>query len=40
MLLSGLAYLAIIPISSIHYYKIKKKFRTQLDDSEDHEDIL
>jgi len=40
ILLSGLAYLSIIPISFIHYYKINKKFKTQFDDNEDHEDIL
>ena len=40
ILLSGMAYLAIIPVSVIHYFNIKKKFKLQLDDSDDHEDIL
>ena len=40
ILLSGLAYLFVIPASVIHYYKIKKKFKSQFDDSDDHEDIL
>ena len=40
LVLSGLAYLIMIPISLVHYYKIKNKFKTQLEDNEDHEDIL
>ena len=40
LVLSGLAYLIMIPISLVHYYKIKNKFKTQLEDKEDHEDIL
>ena len=40
IILSGLVYLFIIPISSFHYYKTKKKFKTQFDDSDEHEDIL
>ncbi len=38
--IAGLIYLLIIPISSMHYLSLKKKFSTQFDDSEDHEDIL
>jgi len=30
----------MIPISSIHYFKTEGKFRTQLSDNDDHEDIL
>ena len=40
IVISGIAYLAIIPASTIHYYQIKKKFKTQFDDNEDDEDIL
>ena len=40
ILLSGLVYLFVIPASAIHYYKIKKKFKSQFDDGDDHEDIL
>ena len=40
ILLSGLAYLFTIPVSILHYYKIHKKFKTQFDDNDDHEDIL
>ena len=38
--IAGLIYLLIIPISSMHYLSLKKKFSTQFDDSDDHEDIL
>ena len=40
IIISGIAYLLIIPASAIHYYHINKKFKTQFDDKEDHEDIL
>ena len=41
ILLSGITYLIIIPASTIHYNKIKKQFKTQFDDNDDHEeDIL
>jgi len=40
IILSSLVYLLMIPVSSFHYYNMKKKFRTQLDDSDEHEDIL
>ena len=40
ILISSLIYLLIIPISSMHYLSYKKKFSTQFDDSDDHEDIL
>tara|TARA_B100000029_G_scaffold239981_1_gene237171 strand:- start:175 stop:675 length:501 start_codon:yes stop_codon:yes gene_type:complete len=40
ILISSLLYFLFIPISSIHYLSLKKKFSTQLDDSDDHEDIL
>ena len=40
IVLSALIYLLVIPISSFHYHSIKKKFKTQFDDSDDHEDIL
>ena len=38
--IASLIYLLIIPISSMHYLSLKKKFSTQLDDTDDHEDIL
>jgi CDP-diacylglycerol---serine O-phosphatidyltransferase len=40
ILLSGIVYLLIIPISIFHYSKNKEKFKTQFDDNEDHEDVL
>ena len=40
VLISCLAYLLFIPVSTIHYYKINKKFMTQFDDNDDHEDML
>jgi len=40
ILLSGITYLFIIPISTFHYLKNKEKFKTQFDDNEDHEDVL
>ena len=40
ILLSGLIYLAVIPVSIVHYFKIKSRFKTQLEDTEDDEDIL
>ena len=38
--IASLIYLLVIPISSMHYLSLKKKFSTQFDDSDDHEDIL
>jgi len=40
IIISGIAYLLIIPASAIHYYHINKKFKTQFDDNEEDEDIL
>ena len=40
IVISSLIYLMMIPISYIHFVKIKNKFKTQLGDSDDHEDIL
>ena len=40
ILISGLIYLLIIPFSLLHYQSLKKKFMTQFDDNDDHEDIL
>ena len=40
IVLSGLIYLLMIPVSSLHYYKIKNKFKTQPEDDDDQEDIL
>ena len=40
ILLSGLLYLAVIPVSIVHYFKIKNRFKIQVADTEDDEDIL
>ena len=40
IVISGIIYLLMIPLSSIHFLKIKNKFRIQLNDNDDHEDIL
>lgn len=40
IVISGTIYLLIIPASILHYYHIKKKFKAQIDDIEDDEDIL
>ena len=39
IVISGITYLLIIPVSTIHYYRINKKLKTQFDDNDD-EDIL
>ena len=39
IVISGIAYLLIIPVSATHYYRINKKFKTQFEDNDD-EDIL
>jgi len=40
IVISSLIYLLMIPLSSIHYFKIKNKFMTQTSDNDDHEDVL
>ena len=40
ILLSGIIYLIIIPISSYHFIRIKNKFKLQNENNDDHEDIL
>jgi len=40
ILIAGIIYLLVIPISSMHFLSLKKKFSTQFDDSDEHEDIL
>ena len=40
IVISGLIYLLIIPFSSVHFLKIRNKFRTKYGDNDDHEDIL
>ena len=40
IVISGLIYLLMIPISSIHFMKVRNKFTTQSGDIDDHEDIL
>ena len=38
--ISSLVYLLLLPISSIHFMKMRNKFITQSGDIDDHEDIL
>ena len=40
IILSGLFYLIMIPISFFHYQSLSKKYKEQTFDYEDHEDIL
>tara|TARA_B100000029_G_scaffold85781_1_gene76179 strand:- start:1424 stop:2221 length:798 start_codon:yes stop_codon:yes gene_type:complete len=40
MVISGIVYLILIPISSFHYLKLNKKFTIQHDIEDNHEDIL
>ena len=40
IVISSLMYLFMIPISSIHYIKIRDKLRVQSAENDDHEDIL
>ncbi len=40
IILSGVAYLIMIPVSSFHYFKIKNKFKIQSDEGDEHEDVL
>ena len=40
IILSGVAYLIMIPVSSFHYFKIKNKFKIQSDEIDEHEDVL
>ena len=40
MVISGLAYLCLIPISFIHYIKLNKKLDAINSDDDHHEDML
>ena len=40
ILISGMIYLAIIPASYLHYKNLENKFKDQILDSEEDEDIL
>ena len=40
MIISGLIYLCIIPISLVHYIKLNKKFKTLNIQEDTHEDVL
>ena len=40
MVIAGLAYICLIPISFIHYIKLNKKFKEISSENEHHEDIL
>jgi CDP-diacylglycerol--serine O-phosphatidyltransferase len=40
ILISGIIYLAIIPASYLHYKNLNNKFRDQVADNEEEEDIL
>ena len=40
IIISGLIYLLMIPISSMHYFMLKKSTRFVGDDTDHHEDVL
>ena len=40
LIISGFLYLSVIPISAIHYYKINKSHKNNLEDIDHHEDVL
>ena len=40
IIISGLVYMLIVPISFIHYFMIKKNEKTIADDTDHHEDVL
>jgi hypothetical protein len=40
ILISGIIYLVIIPASYLHYKNLNNKFRDQVVDNEEEEDIL
>ena len=40
MVISGLAYLCLIPISFIHYIKLNKKYDVINSENDHHEDML
>ena len=40
IVISGIIYLIMVPISSIHYLIIKKNAKTSINDIENHEDVL
>ena len=40
MVISGLVYLCLIPISFIHYIKLNKKFDVVSSENDHHEDML
>ena len=40
LIISGILYLSVIPISAIHYYKINKSHKNNLEDIDHHEDVL
>ena len=40
IVISGLLYLALIPISIFHFQNLNKKFVNENIDNEEHEDIL
>ncbi len=40
IIISGLIYLLMVPISSMHYFMIKKNVKIVTDDTDHHEDVL
>ena len=40
IIISGLVYMLIVPISFVHYFMIKKNEKTIADDTDHHEDVL
>ena len=40
LIISGVIYLLMVPISSMHYLMIKKNVKAIADDTDHHEDVL
>ena len=40
IIISGIIYLLMVPISSMHYFMIKKNVKAISDDTDHHEDVL
>ncbi len=40
IIISGALYLLMIPVSAIHYLKINKNKKTNIEDIDHHEDVL
>ena len=40
IILSAIVYFLLIPVSSVHYLSMRKKYNIDINNVEDHEDIL